>query len=88
MTQQRVSTNELESWERAGMLTDAAGDLLDARRELARLKADRRALAEALSWIMPMAKGYAREHAVGRNVDIVMNAEDVLAAHDAQTEGK
>ena len=33
------------------------------------------ALREALEWILPMARGYANEHPVGRNDEIVSHAD-------------
>jgi len=46
-------------------------------------KAEREKLIEALEWIIPMAKGYAVEHDVGRNREIVNHARAVLK--DVQT---
>lgn len=37
------------------------------------------ALSDALMWILPMAKGYAHEHPVGRNAETVQAAEEALA---------
>ena len=38
-------------------------------------------LREALTWILPMAKGYAHEHPVGRNASLVQHAEELLVRH-------
>lgn len=38
---------------------------------------------EALRWILPMAKGFAHEHPVGRNVEIVRHAEEIAALGQA-----
>lgn len=40
---------------------------------------------EALECVLPMAKGYAYEHRVGRNRAIVDEAESVLAAFNKET---
>lgn len=43
---------------------------------------------EALEWVLPMAKGYAHEHNVGRNKAIVQHAEEVLQALTPTTPDK
>ncbi len=41
-------------------------------------------LRDALSWVLPMAKGYAHEHPVGGNQDKVDSAQQILEEFDAQ----
>jgi CRISPR/Cas system CMR-associated protein Cmr1 (group 7 of RAMP superfamily) len=38
-------------------------------------------LVDALEWVIPMAKGYAFEHNVGRNKEIVIHAVDVAGKY-------
>ncbi len=45
-----------------------------------------RPAVEALRWILPMAKGYAHEHPVGRNAELVAHAEQV-ASTDSKPDG-
>ena len=46
-------------------------------RELAEAEIER--LRDHLTWVLPLAKGYAAAHPVGRNAEIVANAEAALA---------
>ena len=46
------------------------------------LQARIRELREALGWILPMAKGYAVEHDVGNNQNMVAGSEFVLSRPD------
>ena len=45
---------------------------------IARLNERVEEIEEALEWVIPMAKGYASEHPVGRNQEIVNEAEAKL----------
>lgn len=54
-----------------------------AEAELAAL----RPVADHLRWILPMAKAYAAAFPVGRNQDMVDNAQDALATLDKREAG-
>ena len=56
--------------------------------EVLRLREDVTRLAEALRWVLPMAKGYAHEHPVGRNAEMVKHANAVLNCDAALPEVK
>lgn len=45
-------------------------------------KAEREKLIEALGWILPMAKGYAAEHPVGNNQEIINEVNDILTKEE------
>lgn len=46
------------------------------------LREARERLAEQLSYVLPMAKGFANEHDVGNNKRIIAEAEAVLAREE------
>ena len=55
-----------------------AAGMAAAEAQIDRLIDEKAKLIEALEWIIPMAKGYAVEHDVGRNREIVNHARAVL----------
>ena len=61
------------------MFNKCRAALDDTEIDLAKALAENERLQDHLRWILPLAKGYAAAHQVGRNAVIVANAEAALA---------
>lgn len=53
--------------------------LVTPERTIEALVAERDALRDTLATVLPMAKGYAATHCVGRNAEMIQEAEALLA---------
>lgn len=66
-----VATDVLRSWSKS------AKRCLD-------LEADNKRLRDSVTWLIPMAEGWAWEHPVGSNKDIIKQAKEALAKSDGK----
>ena len=70
-----------------GLLPGDRKDLLEALSPITRKAALCERMADKLSLILPMAKGYAAEHPVGSNQKYVESAEEAKADYDKEARG-
>jgi hypothetical protein len=78
-----AALNANDCREDAEAVYQARATLRERDAELARL----RPCVEALAVVLPMAAGYAREHPVGRNAEMIAGAQEKLRAAEREGEG-